>query len=134
MSELLKEGNEVTIRVKNLLWDKRHLYAQGVVTEEFNVYSGTVVRYKWFDADEIGLTTGNPDFPFRRIRKERIVEVNDLPVSYAEPKVSERVERIVQGSKGNTYTVVKEGSKITCTCPGFKFRSSCKHTQELANV
>ena len=70
MSELLKEGNEVTIRVKNLLWDKRHLYAQGVVTEEFNTYSGTVIRYKWFGDDEIGLTTGNPDFPFRRIRQD----------------------------------------------------------------
>ena len=135
MSELLKEGNTVTIRVQNILWDKRHLYAQGVVTQEFNVYTGTVIRHKWFDADEIGLTTGNPEFPFRRIRKARIVEVNDLPVSYVEsptPTTSERIERIVQGSKGNSYTVVKEGSKITCTCPGFTFRSNCKHTQELA--
>jgi hypothetical protein len=132
MSELLKEGNTVTIRVQNILWDKRHLYAQGVVTQEFNVYSGTVIRHKWFAEDEIGLTTSNPEFPFRRIRKARIVEVNDLPVSYAEPKASERIERIVQGSKGNTYTVVKEGGKITCTCPGFTFRSNCKHTLEIA--
>lgn len=36
----------------------------------------------------------------------------------------------VEGSKGNTYIVKLEGNRVTCTCPGFKFRKSCKH-QEL---
>ncbi len=132
MSDMLKEGQEVTIRVKNILWEKRHLYAPGVVTQEFNIYTGTIMRQKWFSADEIGITTGDPGFPFRRINRDRIVEVNDLPVSYEKPKAVERVEKTVQGSKGNTYTVVKDAGRITCTCPGFTFRGNCKHTLELA--
>lgn len=129
---MLEAGKQVTIKVKNMMWDKRHLYASGVVTREYNIYSGTVVHQKWFKSNEVGLTTGQKEFPFRVIQRERIVEVNDLPVSYAEPKQEQRFEKIVQGSKGNTYIVTKEAGKITCTCPGFTFRGNCKHTLELA--
>jgi hypothetical protein len=34
----------------------------------------------------------------------------------------------VKGSKGNTY-YIKNGK---CTCPGFKFRGTCKHLKEAA--
>lgn len=33
----------------------------------------------------------------------------------------------VEGSKGNTYTVTKDGGKLRCTCTGFTFRHTCKH-------
>ena len=36
----------------------------------------------------------------------------------------------VQGSKGNEYVLTYKDGKVTCTCPGFKFRRKCKH-QEL---
>jgi hypothetical protein len=40
----------------------------------------------------------------------------------------------VAGSKGNKYTVIRTQSKWTCTCPGFQFRQSCRHIQELQNA
>lgn len=121
----LEIGKTVTIKVKNIMWPSRHLYAAGVVKGEFNYYTGTIIREKWFDPDEIGITTGNPEFPFRRIRRERIVDVNGT--KFTPPPKVERTEFTVTGSKGDTYTVIKEGSRATCTCAGFSFRKTCKH-------
>lgn len=36
---------------------------------------------------------------------------------------------LVQGSKGQTYTVDTEAR--TCTCSGFTFRGACKHVKDL---
>lgn len=121
----LEVGSVVTIRVRNIMWPHRHLYAAGVVSSEFNTYTGTIMRERWFDADEIGITTGNPDFPFRRIRRERIVDVNG--VEFAPLPPVERSVFTVTGSKGDTYTVIREGSRSSCTCAGFSFRKTCKH-------
>jgi len=121
----LEIGKTVTIKVKNIMWPSRHLYAPGVVKSEFNFYTGTIMREKWFEPDEIGITTGNPEFPFRRIRRERIVDVNGN--KFTPPPKVERTEFKVTGSKGDTYIVIKEGSRATCTCQGFSFRKTCKH-------
>lgn len=123
----LEIGKTVTIKVENILWPKRRLYAPGVVSQQYHYYTGTIVREKWFDADEIGITTGDPSFPFRRIQRERIIEVNGAGVVFSPPPKVERIEKTVEGSKGNTYTVIKEGSRATCTCPGYSFRKTCKH-------
>lgn len=125
--DVLQIGSAVTIKVRNILWPQRHLYAAGVVKGEFNTYTGTIMRERWFEADEIGITTGNPDFPFRRIRRERIVEVNGADITITPPAKVERTVFTVTGSKGDTYTVIKEGSRSTCTCAGFSFRKTCKH-------
>ena len=34
----------------------------------------------------------------------------------------------VAGSKGANYTVTELNGQVTCSCPGHKFRGSCKHT------
>ena len=127
---MLTVGNTVTIKVRNALYDVRRRYSSGVVGPEFNVYTGTVVREKWFGAEEIGITTGDPRFPFRRIHRERIVEVGGATIDYA-PVKSDRITKTVQGSKGNTYIVTAENGKATCTCQGYSFRKTCKHTQEV---
>ena len=127
--DLLEIGSTVTIKVENILWPRRHLYAPGVAGPQYNYYTGTIVREKWFKDDEVGITTGNPSFPFRRINRERIVAVNGAGVVFSPPPKVERIEKIVAGSKGNTYTVTKESGKASCTCPGFGFRKTCKHLE-----
>lgn len=37
----------------------------------------------------------------------------------------------IAGSKGNEYTVEKTQTGYTCTCSGFKFRSHCKHIDQI---
>ena len=128
--DMLTVGNEVTIKVRNALYDVRDRYANGYVGPEFNNYTGTIVREKFFATDEVGITTGDPRFPVRRIHRARIVEVGGAKLDYT-PVKSDRITKTVQGSKGNTYIVTAENGKATCTCQGFSFRKSCKHTQEV---
>lgn len=123
-------GDTVTIKVRNALYDVRHRYANGYVGPEFNEYTGTIMREKWFDADEIGITTGDSRFPFRRIHRSRIVEVSGAKIDYT-PVKSAREVITVQGSKGNSYVITKEDGKASCTCVGYSFRKTCKHVQEV---
>ena len=37
----------------------------------------------------------------------------------------------VPGSTGITYTITVSEKSINCSCPGFTFRRSCKHTKDL---
>jgi hypothetical protein len=38
----------------------------------------------------------------------------------------------VEGSKGNKYTVRKMGDRFICSCPGFAFRKTCKHSKKIS--
>ena len=127
---MLKEGDVVTIKVKNVLWPIRDRYAVNVRIPEFHIYTGTIVRQKWYGVDEVGITSDQPHHPIRRLRRADVVSVNDTAVDYA-PIKSERVEVVVKGSKGDTYIVTKENGKSTCTCAGYSYRKSCRHSQEV---
>ena len=37
----------------------------------------------------------------------------------------------VAGSSGAEYVVEKDGDLYTCTCPGYKYRGTCRHAQEI---
>ena len=41
---------------------------------------------------------------------------------------------VVEGSRGSRYTVIRNKSSWSCTCPGFQFRRSCKHVRELKDA
>ena len=125
---MLTEGTVVTLKVRNPLWEARDRYASGVV-REFSVYTGTVMRQKWFGANEIGLTTTEKRNPFRVIRMENIAEVDGAIASYVAPVKVEPKTVIVLGSKGEKYTVTKDGLKSSCSCKGWSFRKTCKHIE-----
>lgn len=128
---MLNVGNTVTVKVRNPLYDARGRFANGYNGPEFTEYTGTVVHEKWYGDDKIGLTTDVRHFPVRVLSRHNIVEVMGAKFDYV-PVNSNRETITVQGSKGNTYIVTKENGKATCTCPGFGFRKTCKHIQELA--
>lgn len=129
--DLLQAGNKVTVRVKNILYPVRGLYAVNVIIPEYNEYTGVVVIDKTISNEEIGLT-GDSRMPLRRIRRDLIVKVNESVVDYSDKSKNDNVTKTVTGSKGETYIITKENGRASCSCPGYNFRRTCRHVQELA--
>jgi SWIM zinc finger len=75
--------------------------------------------------DHMGLTTGDPRFPIRVIAKSDIISIDDVAQIHEVPGTDKII--VVQGSKGAVYTVSTGRSGNSCTCPGFRFRGSCRH-------
>jgi len=125
----MKQGQTVTLKVRNPLYESRDRFANKYVGPEYEEYTGTVVNVSHFNGD-VGLTTDDPNFPIRRISRAAIVSVNseqvDLPAAFFMP-----VTKTVTGSKGQTYVVTKIDGKVSCTCPGWAYRKSCKHQDEI---
>ena len=75
---------------------------------------------------------GKPEFfktPQKLDKRYRKFEKADISLFDVEEQKKDPVVLEVPGSKGATYLVNTEDR--TCTCPGFTFRGSCKHTKEL---
>ena len=73
---------------------------------------------------------GEPEYfktPKKLDKRYRKFEKADIALFDVKERESYIIE--VPGSKGNSYFVNTEDK--TCTCPGFTFRGSCKHTKEL---
>lgn len=127
---MLNVGQMVTVKVRNPLYHARDRYANGYIGPEFTEYTGTVVHEKWYGDDKIGLTTDVRGYPIRVLSRANIVEVSGAKVDYQPAKLSREVIT-VQGSKGQTYVVTKENGKATCSCPGYSYRKSCRHIDEV---
>lgn len=119
------------VKVRNRLWDKRHLYAAGVQSEFFIVEGELMATPKWVDYDAVTVKTGPKRYDFAIIDKAMIVEVIgetiDLTVA-AKPKFKV-VD--VKGSKGDIYTVTVGDKHNSCTCHAFQFRRECKHIKQV---
>ncbi len=111
------------VRVRNPEFGRKNVWFFD--QPEYFEYSGEEVRVKHVSADELALTTGNPEWPVRVIRRDRILSIDGRSVAHIEVKAE---TRIVKGSKGQEYVVTNSQGRWTCTCPGFQFRRSCKHT------
>lgn len=91
-------------------------------------YTGEEVRVKHVSAQELALTTGDPEWPVRVIRRDHIISIDGVPQAQA-PQAQPQT-RVVKGSKGNDYTLTLNGGLWRCSCPGYQFRNSCKHVAE----
>jgi hypothetical protein len=67
-------------------------------------------------------------------RGRKFKEINRSAESdelYFQPTEQKMAGIQVAGSNGKVYTIVKSsGGRITCSCPGFTFRNTCKHIKE----
>ncbi len=93
---------------------------------EFFEYEGEEVKLKWTTPGELCLTTGIMDFPVRVIQRKNIVKINNKPVD--QKMDTQVITKVIKGSKGDEYIVTNANGKWACSCPGFQFRKSCKHT------
>lgn len=113
------------IKVYNSQFDHKECYFFEV--PEFHYYEGDEVKVKWVKPEEIAVSTGNKEFPFRVLQRNLIREIDGKPYKFEVKPKKEQV-RLVQGSKGKVYEV----TSYSCTCPGFTFRGTCKHVTEKA--
>jgi hypothetical protein len=130
---MIEVGKQVTVRVRNTLWEHRHRYASGVV-REFDTFSGVVLPLeKWQDPTQVfNLSTTMPHFPRRVLHYADVVSVDDSLVEYKTARLAQQPRHFtVQGSKGNVYTISVNGVHKSCTCPGFSFRRDCKHIRAI---
>jgi hypothetical protein len=122
-------GEVVTIRVR----DARNaaVFASGVINP-INEYTGQILpNPKWIASDAICISTGDSQFPFRVIDRDRIVGLDISLARESEKAIARSETFIVQGSKpGTTYTVTRDSTQWSCTCVGFGFRKDCKHIRE----
>jgi SWIM zinc finger len=113
------------VTVRNEKYAKRHLW--GFPQPETFMYEGEQIpAYKWSVPGTICLTTGNPQWPVREIHPDNIISIDDSVIEHK--AVTDTKVFQVAGSKGQSYTVTVGPSGRTCTCPGFGFRKSCRHT------
>lgn len=113
-------GETVTLTVRNPLWGNRSAYACPMA--EVQTYTGTILPSpSWVGADQLCLSTGTVEFPFRVLDRDRIIGL-----SQAREKPESKVFTI-EGSKGKTYIVTLERGLWGCNCIGFGFRRSCTH-------
>lgn len=115
------------VRVRNPIYDRRHVYASYVYIPEFYDREGEQVPApKWAEPGTICLTTGDPAFPVRTIHPSMIVSIDDEPVQETKKDPEIRVVE-VPGSKGSVYSVTITPMGRTCNCPGYSYRRSCRH-------
>lgn len=109
------------VTVRNPQWTQRDRWLFPV--EETHSYTGDAVALKHVGSDSLALSTGNPEWPVRVIPRSWIISIDGEPYTW---RAGTAETRIVQGSKGQLYTVTL-GARPTCTCTGFQFRRTCKH-------
>lgn len=129
MMNMLTEGSQVQLVVQNL--SRRHTWDPETVQ-----FAGQVVKnLRGLDADQVCVTTDDPLFPVRIINKKRILSVitgggTQESIQTKAPSVKTGVW-LVQGSKGNSYTVTRTGDTWSCECVASGFGRLCKHIKQL---
>ncbi len=112
----------------------KNIYIWSTDEFQYHTYEGRVVpSNSWDSPSSFKLHTGRPEHPdsIIELRMVHAMESLDGTDVGQQRESSASASWTVKGSKGQDYTVTQEGSKYTCTCPGFQFRRNCRHIGEL---
>lgn len=116
------------VTVRNPEFERKNIWM--FEQPEFFEYEGEEVKPgKWENPESVlCMTTGIKDWPVRSIQRKNIVSIDGTPFVRVQSNAVKVFK--VKGSKGSEYVVTGSNGNWTCTCPGFQFRKSCKHTAE----
>lgn len=91
------------------------------------IFEGTVLApHRWLTDSEFCLS-GSDAWPVRVINARNCISIDVIEGNFRQ--VDDKPKSwTVTGSKGAKYTISRNHSGLSCTCPGFQFRKSCKHT------
>ena len=87
---------------------------------------------KWVSPNEFMVATGNPQHPKAVIHVSRVKHIEYVSGSGAVATTSSRTFRVTSKTSGKSYIVYSEGGKISCTCTGFSYRKTCKHSEKVS--
>jgi len=113
-------------------------YVIGTAKVNKTTITGVVEKATRFTPPDFVRIVTDFDSPVR-IREIPLHRIINLEYADGRRAVQEAVKEdtetwSVNGSKGSKYIVVRTKNKWACTCPGFQFRKSCRHIQELQNA
>lgn len=118
------------VKVKNRLWEKRHLYAASVQSKYRYIEGDVIDTPKWVEYPALTIRTGPKRYDFSIIDLAVVVEQDGEAFTAPIQKPSAKVVK-VKGSKGDIYTVTVGDKHNSCTCHAFQFRRSCKHIKQV---
>lgn len=94
---------------------------------------GVVVKAPpWVGAAEFMVATGNPNFPQAVIHTSKVHKLEVLSGSSKVIATSSRVFKVTSKSTGKSYIVTYDQGKVSCTCTGFGYRRTCKHSAKVS--
>jgi hypothetical protein len=83
----------------------------------------------WLSSSQFMITSDNPRMGFRVIDIKNVVDISDGALGNSTDSGVQTIS--IKGSKGNEYHVtVENGRAVSCTCPGYSFRKTCRHLKE----
>lgn len=119
-------GAEVRVTVRNPFAHNHIPPGPATIT-----YQGSVLEpHRWLTDREFCLS-GDCRWPVRVINM-KLVERLDFLQGSGRPVTTDTRTWQVKGSRGHEYTVTRNASRWTCTCPGATFRGTCRHITELS--
>ena len=101
-------------------------------TEEI---TGTIlIDFKWLQPNQFVISNPRNPKGVSVVSLTHVIDLKDSKGKTATVKIDpDYCQWTVEGSKGNTYLVIRQKGLYNCTCPGYTYRKTCRHIAEVGN-